>query len=114
MKNFENWFLRIADSDLNWIGLGWLRPAKLDHIGPRYIILSSFVLGLPGMLAGATLIFLTLGRLSTTALLSLVALVMLIEVPLHILFAHFWNRRAERLAREGIQASRPLSPLKTG
>lgn len=86
--------LRIADRDATWIGLGWLRPAKHQRIGFAYILLSSVLLGLPGMIMGTGLIYFCIGRVPPEILASIVLLVLLIELMLHSLFAHYWNRRA--------------------
>ncbi|MCX6929294.1 MAG: hypothetical protein NT154_39650 [Verrucomicrobia bacterium] len=100
MKTLEHWVLRVADSDLTWIGFGWLRPAKHARVGIGYILSSSMLLGLPGIVAGAGLIYLVLGRVEAKVWLSLFVLVTVFELLLHLLFAHYWNRRAERLALE--------------
>ena len=100
MKALEHWILRIADHDVTWCGLNWLRPAKHERVGQGYILLSSILLGLPGIAVGAGIIYLVIGRVDPSVWLSLFVLVMTIELPLHILFAHFWNRRAERLAQD--------------
>ncbi len=98
MKSLEHWILRIADCDATWIGFGWLRPAKQQHIGFGYILFSSVLLGLPGVAVGAGLIYWFLGRVEPRVWLVMFALVMLVELPLHLLFAHYWNRRAANLA----------------
>jgi len=97
MKTLEHWVLRIADSDVTWIGLNWLRPAKHHRIGFGYILLSSILLGLPGIAAGIGLIYLVLGRVEPRVWLSLFVLVVMCELVLHILFAHYWNQRAKNL-----------------
>lgn len=94
MKTLETWVFRIADSDATWIGLGWLRPAKHRRIGFVYILLSSVLLGLPGMIMGTGLIYFCIDRVPPEILVSIVLLVLLIELMLHSLFAHYWNRRA--------------------
>ncbi len=99
MKTLEHWVLRVADSDLTWFGLNWLRPARHDRIGLGYILVSSVLLGLPGLAVGTGMIYLALGRVGLSVWLSLFALVMLVEVPLHFLFAHFWNQRAKSLVQ---------------
>ena len=53
MRPLEHWVLRVADSDVTWFGLNWLRPSKHYHIGLVYILLSSFLLGLPASALGA-------------------------------------------------------------
>ncbi len=98
MKTIERWFLQIADSDVTWFGLNWLRPDKHRRISRNYILLSSFLLGLPGMGIGIGLIFFFIGRIEPMVWLSMFVLVMMFELPLNILFAHFWNQRAGRLA----------------
>lgn len=98
MKSLEHWVLRIADCNATWIGFGWLRPAKQQHIGFGYILFSSVLLGLPGVAVGAGLIYWFLGRVEPRVWLVMFALVMLVELPLHLLFAHYWNRRAANLA----------------
>ena len=97
MKTIERWFLRVADSDWDWIGLSWLRPAKEAHIGIGYIIGSSMLLGLPGIGIGAGMLYCAFGRVSFGAWLFLFVAVTMIELMLHIVFAHFWNRRASEL-----------------
>jgi hypothetical protein len=99
MGTLEYWVLRIADNDLTWMGFNWMRPARTTRVGFCYILFSSFFLGLPGLLLGATAIYLFCGRISPTVWLTLFSLVMLVEVPLHLLFAHYWNRRAAKLAQ---------------
>ena len=101
MKMIEHWVLRIADSDLTWVGLGWLRPAKHQSLHLGYILFSSFLLGLPGIFAGAGFIYLWLRSVSLEVWLALFVFAMLVEVPLHLVFAHYWNRRAAELARVG-------------
>lgn len=97
MKALGRWVLRVADNDKTWFGLNWLRPAKRDRLSPGYILFSSVLLGLPGITVGVGLIYLFLGRVEPRVWLWLFVLVMLVELPLHILFAYFWNRRAEAL-----------------
>jgi hypothetical protein len=97
MKTIEHWVLRIADCDATWIGFGWLRPAKQQHVGFTYILFSSVLLGLPGIAVGAGLIYWFLGRVEPRVWLAMFALVMLVELPLHGLFAYYWNRRAASL-----------------
>jgi hypothetical protein len=101
MRALEHWVLRVADSDWTWLGLNWLRPAKHDRAGPGYILLSSILLSLPGIAVGGGLIYLAFGRVEAGVWLWLFAVVMMVELPLHILFAHFWNRRAEALTIDG-------------
>jgi hypothetical protein len=103
MGTWENWVLKVADHDLTWIGLGWLRPAKEQHVGPAYVLFSSILLGLPGFVVGVGLIYLFLGRVESRVWLGLFLLVMIVEVPLHLVFAYFWNRRAERLRTPTIE-----------
>jgi len=100
MHSLEHWILRIADSDMTWCGLNWLRPAKHERVGYSYIVFSSIVLGLPGIAVGAGIVYLVLGRVDPSVWLLMFVLVMLMELLLHILFAHFWNRRAERLVQD--------------
>lgn len=99
MKTLERWVLRIADSDLTWIGLNWMRPAKESRLGIGYLLFSSFLLGLPGIAVGAGTIYLLFGRVVPGVWLALFVFAMMFELPLHIVFAHYWNRRAEELAR---------------
>ena len=99
MKTIERWFLRVADSDENWIGLSWLRPAKDARIGIGYIIGSSILLGLPGIWAGAAMLYFAFGRVSLGAWLFLFVAATVAELLLHIVFAHFWNRRAGEFMR---------------
>lgn len=104
MRTIEHWVLRIADCNATWFGFGWLRPAKQQHIGPGYILFSSVLLGLPGFAVGAGLIYWFLGHVEPRVWLAIFALVMVVELPLHILFAHYWNRRAANLARANATA----------
>lgn len=97
MKSIERWVFRIADSDATWVGLGWMRPARHERVGLGYILFSSLLLGLPGLALGAGLIYWFMGRVGPQVWLSLLLLVMLVEFPLHCLFAHYWNRRADTL-----------------
>ena len=97
MEAIERMVLRIADSNATWFGLGWLRPAKCEHVGYLYIIFSSILLGLPGVAVGAGLIYWFIGRVEPVVWLAMFVLVLLVELPLHGLFAHFWNRRAKSL-----------------
>jgi hypothetical protein len=94
MKSVESLVLRVADSDLTWIGFGWMRPAKDQQVGLPYILFSSFLLGLPGLLLGAGIIYLLIGHVTPAIWLGLLGAVLAVEVPLHLLFAHYWNRRA--------------------
>ncbi len=97
MEAIGQMVLRIADCDATWFGLGWLRPAKHQHVGWLYVIVSSILLGLPGVAVGASLIYFMLGRVEAHVWLWMFILVLLFELPLHGLFAHFWNRRAREL-----------------
>jgi hypothetical protein len=99
MKTLEQWVLRIADSDATWLGLKWLRPDRHQRIRMGYILMSSFLLGLPGVAVGASLIWWFAGRVQPGLWLALFAFVMMLELPLHVFFAHFWNRRAAVLAK---------------
>ena len=99
MKTFERLFLRAADCDWNWIGLGWLRPAKDARVGIGYIIGSSILLGLPGVVVGVTMLYLAFGRVSFGAWLVLFVAATMVDLLLHIVFAHFWNRRAGELRK---------------
>ena len=100
MKVLERWVLQIADSDLTWIGFGWLRPAKDQRVGLVYILFSSILLGLPGMVMGVACLHLFLGRTELSTLLCLGVAVTILELFFHALFAHFWNRRATELRRD--------------
>jgi hypothetical protein len=99
MGTIERWMLRIADHNLTWIGFNWMRPAKQTRCGLRYILLSSLLLGLPGVLIGAGLLYFLLGTVGWKAWAALFAFAMALEVSLHIVFAYYWNRRADALAR---------------
>lgn len=77
--------------------LHWLRPAKQTCLGLAYVILVSVVLGLPGVAVGAVLIAALLGRTELRVCLWLLLVATMIELPLNILFAHHWNRRAMSL-----------------
>ena len=46
------------------------------------------------------MIYLAIGKVQSTVWLALILLVMAIELPLHWLFAHFWNERARRLCQQ--------------
>jgi hypothetical protein len=100
MKTIEQLFLRIGDSDWTWIGLSWLRPARDARIGIGYIVGSSILLGLPGVGVGAALLYFAFGRVSVGAWLFLFAAATMAELLLHIAFGHFWNRRADALAKD--------------
>lgn len=84
----------MADHDLTWVGLNWLRPAKHQRIGYAYVLWMSFILGLPGVLAGAALLFAFVGRVAPEAWCTLFLLVMALQVPMNLIFARVWNRRA--------------------
>ena len=99
MKTFERLVLRVADCDWNWIGLGWLRPAKDARVGIGYIIGSSILLGLPGVVVGASMLYFAFGRVSLGAWLVLFVAATMVDLLLHIVFAHFWNRRAGELRK---------------
>lgn len=73
-----------------------------------YILLSSVLLGLPGMAVGAGLVYWCLGRVDPKVWLWLFVLTMLFELPSNILFAHYWNLRAKKLTRDD-----PIAPNKT-
>lgn len=100
MRSIGHLVLRITDSDACWFGLGWLRPAKRDRISLLRLLLSSVVLSLPGVLVGVGLVYWLLGQVKLEVCLLLFAVAMFIELPLHSIWAHFWNRRAAALARE--------------
>ena len=99
MKTIERLFLQVADCDWTWIGLSWLRPAKDVRIGIGYIIGSSILLGLPGVGAGATMLYFAFGGVSLGAWLFLFVAATMVQLLLHIVCAHFWNRRAGELLR---------------
>jgi ABC-type Fe3+ transport system permease subunit len=98
MKRLEHWILRIADSDLTWIGFNWMRPAKQRRLSVGYILLSSFLLALPGIAVGAGLLYAIRGQVEPKVWLALFALAMAIDLSLHAVFARYWNRRAATLA----------------
>ncbi len=98
MKVIESWVLRIADNDRTWIGLGWLRPSKHQRLGCDYILFSSLLLSLPGIAVGAGLIWYFLGNVEPQIWLMLFLITTTVELLLHGLFAHYWNRRANTLA----------------
>jgi hypothetical protein len=98
MNRLEHWVLRVADSDRTWYGFNWMRPPKQSRVSLSYVLCSSFLLGLPGLLLGAAAIYVGLGTVQPKVWGMLLALAMLVELPLHLLFAHYWNRRADRLA----------------
>ena len=54
---------------------------------------------LPGTAAGAGLIYLVLGHVDPEVWVSLFVLVVLVELALCLLSAHYWNRRAESLVQ---------------
>ena len=97
MKTLEYWVLRIADSDWTWVGFNWLRPDRRQRLGFLYLLFSSMLLGFPGVVAGAGLIYLFSGSVEAHVWASLFIFVTMIELPLHLLLAHFWNRRADAL-----------------
>ena len=99
MKTIERWFFGMADSDWNWIGFSWLRPAKHARIGIGYIIGGSILLGLPGVGVGAAMLYFAFGGVSFGAWLFLFVAATMAELLLHIVCAHFWNRRAGELMR---------------
>jgi hypothetical protein len=99
MKTIERWFFGVADSDWNWIGLSWLRPAKDARIGIGYVIGSSILLGLPSIGAGAAMLYFTCGRVSLGTWLFLIVAATMAQLLLHTIFAHFWNRRASKVMR---------------
>jgi hypothetical protein len=99
MKTIERCFLRVADSDWNWIGFNWLRPVKDVRIGIGYIIGSSILLGLPCIGVGAAMLYFVFGRVSFGTWFFLFVAATMVEMLLHIVLAHFWNRRAGGLMR---------------
>lgn len=98
MRTIERWVLRVADSDLTWISFNWMRPAKQTRCGPGYVLFSSLLLSLPGILIGAGLIYLIFETVSWKVWAALFSFALAIELPLHIVFAFCWNRRADALA----------------
>lgn len=102
MKSFGHWVLRVTDSDACWFGLGWLRPAKSDRIGPLRLLISSIILGLPAVLLGVGLIYWFVGRVELEVCLVLFALALCTELLLHAIWAFFWNRRAAALAADDL------------
>jgi hypothetical protein len=96
----EQWVLRVADSDWTRIGLNWLRPAKHTCVWLAYVVPASLVLGLPGVAAGAALIAAMAGRIDLSVCLWLLLIVTMVGLPLNLLFAHYWNRRARSLGRD--------------
>lgn len=105
MSTIERWVLRTTDSDACWIGLGWLRPEKAQRVGMLRVLISSFILGLPGVVLGAGSIYLFLRRLDPGVVLFLLLIAMLVEVPLHLVWAHYWNRRVATLQRGGMEGT---------
>jgi hypothetical protein len=97
MSTVRQWVLRIADSDLTWIGFNWMRPAKSHRVGWAYLLFSSVLLGLPGFVVGVSALYLFFGHVNAVTLAIVFAFVMAVELPLHMLFAHYWNERASRL-----------------
>ncbi len=97
MKTIESWVLRISDSDWTWKGFGWMRPRKQERIGPWYILFGSVLLGLPGIVVGIGMLFLAFGKVGLETCGVIAAGVVLVEVLLHSVFAHYWNRRAAAL-----------------
>ena len=97
MSAFERWFFRIADSDACWYGLGWLRPAKTESVGPLWIMAASVILGLPGVGVGIGLIYLVLGTVQPEVCWGIFLAVTLVELVLHVISAYFWNKRAVTL-----------------
>lgn len=106
VRSIEHWVLRIADSDATWFGLGWLRPAKHERLGSWYLLFSSILLGLPGVGVGAGMLYWFLGRVPLVAWIWLSLLALLVELPLHALFGHYWNRRAASLTPEAPEPPR--------
>lgn len=101
MNTIEQWCLRCADKDSTWMGLSWLRPAKDTRVGAGYVLMSSLLLGIPGIALGAGAIYLALGMVEMKVWAFLFALVMAVEIGLHAVFAYAWNRRASRLQAYG-------------
>jgi hypothetical protein len=99
MKTLEGFVLGIADSDYTWVGFNWMRPSTRRRVGLVFIFSSSFLLGLSGLLLGAALIYLVIGHLEYETAWFLFLLVMAVELALHLLFAHYWNARVDRLVR---------------
>jgi hypothetical protein len=97
MERFERWFYRVADSDVSWYGFQWLRPAKTERVGPGRIVLSSIILGLPGAGAGIGLIYFILGSITPATCGVIFSAVTLVELALHVVWAHYWNKRAAAL-----------------
>ncbi len=100
MSELEYWILRMADSDLTWYGFGWLRPAKDHQIGLGFILISSVLLGLPGIGLGAGAVYYFFGTIEAWVWPALFSLAMAVEIPIHLVFAHYWNRRAREIAAE--------------
>ena len=101
MKSLEHWVLRIADNDRAWTGFNWMRPLEQEPIGLGWILFSSLLLSLPGIAVAAGLIYWRLGRAGLKVWLVLFAFAMAIALSLHMLFAHYWNRRAASLNKTG-------------
>lgn len=99
MKTIERWVLQISDSDWTWKGFGWMRPEKHERIGPWYILFSSVLLGVPGIVVGIGLLFVAFGQVASETWVAIVVVVVLVELLLHAVFAHYWNRRATELMR---------------
>ena len=95
MKVIENCVLRIADSDWAWTGFNWMRPAKQQRIGFGYILFSSLLLSLPGIAAGAGLLYGLRRSAELKAWIALLAFALAIALSLHAVFAHYWNLRRE-------------------
>ncbi len=100
MKRIEHWALRVADSDMTWFGLNWLRPARHQRIGCVGVVFGAVLLALPGIAAGAGLIYLVLGHVDPEVWASLVVLVVLLELALCLPSTHYWNQRAKKLVQD--------------
>jgi len=103
MSAIERWCLRCADKDSTWIGLNWLRPAKEARVGVIYVVVSSLILGMPGILLGAGALYLAFGKVEWDAWVMLVTLVFVVEAAMHAVFAWSWNRRARQLQASSLE-----------
>jgi hypothetical protein len=94
METFERLVLWMADWDVTWWGLGWLRPAKCQRISAAKFTLLVFVLAAPGALVGLGLIYFALGKLDPSVGVLVSGVLVLLQACLNAPMVYFWNRRA--------------------
>lgn len=77
-----------------------MRPKQEERVGFLYVLFSSMLLGLPGIVVGIGALFVVFGTVGLRTCGLIFGSVVLFEMLLHLVFAHYWNRRAAALVEK--------------